>query len=308
MQRPTLDELNRMCQKPVHHRAGNWFARRVSRPLALRVTWLIVPWGIRAHAATLAAWLCGMLAAFAFAWGNVAGWLAGACLLQLWYLLDHVDGQLARFHGTASLDGVQLDYLMHHTLNLLVPLGIGYGLSLRSGQPPWLLAGLAWGLGLLLLTLVHDARYKAFFQRLKLLRGELRVMGGAGGRPTPAAPMPRRPLRAIVWLCRKLCETQVQMCLLTLLACAQWVLGDQQLWSGRICTAILAFVSLTLAVAVLARGMQRSSAEGEFAAWFRPAPDHDLVFEAGWWVVEATQDGSPGSAGKGTAGAPPGSS
>ena len=55
--------------------------------------------------------------------GLACGWIVAAGLLQLWYLLDHVDGQLARLRGTASLDGVQLDFLMHHTVNLLVPLG-----------------------------------------------------------------------------------------------------------------------------------------------------------------------------------------
>jgi hypothetical protein len=103
-------------------------------------------------------------------------------LLQLWYLLDHVDGQLARLRGTASLDGVQLDYLMHHTLNLLVPLGVGCGLFAATAQPLWAVGGLLWAVSSLLITLHHDARYKAFIQRLKRLRGQLRVHGGGGGR------------------------------------------------------------------------------------------------------------------------------
>ena len=116
---------------------------------ALRVTRVVAPWGVSANMATLAAWGCGVAAAAAFGWGTVWRVARRRRLLQLWYLLDHVDGQLARLRGTASLDGVQLDYLMHHTVNLLVPLGVGFGLFARGREPLWLLAGLVWGVSLL---------------------------------------------------------------------------------------------------------------------------------------------------------------
>ena len=232
MQRPSLAELDRICQKPQHRRVGNWMARRVSRPMALRVTWLVAPWGVSAHLTTLAAWASGVAAAAALAWGTVGGWLAGAVLLQLWYLLDHVDGQLARLRGTASLDGAELDYLMHHTVNLLVPLGAGFGLFVRNAEPLWLAAGLAWGLGMMLVTLHHDARYKTFIQRLKRLRGCLVVHGGAGDRPQPQPPIPRQPVHLAAWTARKLCETHVVMNLLALVAGGPVAPGRRRL-AGR---------------------------------------------------------------------------
>lgn len=146
MRRPTLAQLEKTCQKPDHRRIGSFMARRVARPLALRITWMIAPWGISAHMATFATWAVALGAAGAFAWGTPAGWLIAAALLQLWYLLDHVDGQLARLHGTQSLDGASLDYMMHHTTHLLMPLGIGVGLFIRSLSPYDALAGLAAGL------------------------------------------------------------------------------------------------------------------------------------------------------------------
>jgi hypothetical protein len=180
MKRIPLAELERRCQKPDHRRLGNWMARRISRPAALRITRVVAPWGISANLATLVAWATGAAAAAAFAWGTVWGWVLGGALLELWYLLDHVDGQLARLRGTASLDGVQLDYLMHHTINLLVPLGVGCGLFAATAQPLWAAGGLLWAVSSLLITLHHDARYKAFIQRLKCVRGQLHVHGGGG--------------------------------------------------------------------------------------------------------------------------------
>ena len=46
--------------------------------------------------------------------GRGRGSSSGVVLAHLAFWLDHVDGQVARWRGTASLDGVYLDYLMHH--------------------------------------------------------------------------------------------------------------------------------------------------------------------------------------------------
>lgn len=139
------EAFSERCQKPGYRRIGNWFARRVSRPLALHVTWILLPTGISAHAVTFVAWTCTVAAAVAFGCGGNIGWLAGAGLLQLWYLLDHVDGQIARYRERESLDGVQLDYLMHHTVDILIPCGLGFGLFQANDSRGWLVAGLTLG-------------------------------------------------------------------------------------------------------------------------------------------------------------------
>lgn len=290
----SLDELRCRCQKQDHPRLGNWMARHVARPAALRVTRIVAPWGVSANTATLAAWTCGIAAVASLAVGTIGAWLLGAALLQVWYLLDHVDGQLARLHGTASLDGVQLDYLMHHTINLLVPVGMGCGLLMRTAEPLWALAGLSGGVALLLITLHHDARYKSFIQRLQRVRGELRLVGGGGGRPQPQPPVPRRPLRLAAWAARKACEIHVLMNTATLVAGAQWLLGDTNLWVARGYLALLAPTAVCVAVWTIARSLYTGAAEREFAAWYRPAPDHEMVYSEGWWNVEK-RNGDPAS-------------
>jgi hypothetical protein len=266
-------------------------ARRVSRPIALRITWVVAPWGVSAHAATIAAWACAVAAAALLAFGTPAGWIAGAVLLQLWYLLDHVDGQLARFHGTSSLDGVQVDYLMHHTTNLLVPLGLGYGLSTRQHEPLWLLAGVVFGLGLLLITLQQDTRYKAFVVRLKRLHGQLLVQGGGGGRPEPLPPIPRAPLRFASWAAHKACEMHVVMNLLTALALGQWLAHDASFLAGRLYVGLMAPLAALVAVVEIVRSVRQGSAEQEFRRWYRPAPGHELTYAEGWWYVKDKGEG-----------------
>ena len=161
---------------------------------------------------------------------------------------------------------------MHHTVNLLVPLAAGFGMFVRHAEPLWLAAGLAWGLGMMLLTLHHDARYKTFIQRLKRLRGCLVVHGGAGDRPRPQPPIPRQPARLAAWTARKLCETHVVMNLLTLVAAAQWLFADADLLAGRSYVAAMALVAPALAAWTIARSVGGQSAEREFAAWYRVPP------------------------------------
>lgn len=296
--RPSLTELGRRCQKMGHKQLGTWMARRVSRPLALRITWIIAPWGISAHAATLTAWAVGLLAALAFCLGDRWSWLLAAGLWQFWYLLDHVDGQLARWHRTESLDGAQLDYWMHHVVHLTLPCGLGYGLFAQSQQPLWLFLGFAWGVALLVVGLESDTRAKTFVLRLKRLSGELRVVGGGGGRPQPAARPPKSLVKLATWLIRKSLELHVLMSAVSVLAIIQLLSGDQQLICGRVFVAVLSPLSVFAAGVLVSQSLRKESAEREFAAWFRLPPGAELLFQEGWWVVQRDDSGQSDQPGK----------
>ncbi len=296
--RAGLTELGARCQKLGHREIGSWMARRVARPLALRVTWVISPWGISAHTMTLAAWGVGFAAALAFCLGDRWSWLLGAGLWQLWYLLDHVDGQLARLYRTESLDGAQLDYWMHHAIHLSIPCGLGYGLFVCGGEPAWLFVGFFWGMALLIVGLEPDTRAKSFILRLKRLRGELRVVGGGGGRPAPSTRPLRHRLGLAKWMVRKALETHVLMNVITLLTLVQFAMGDSSLFSARVFVAVMSPLAVVAAGSVVAHSVRRESAEREFSAWFRLPPDTELAYHDGWWVVDRRQTGKPDQLGK----------
>jgi len=293
-ERLSLEELAARCLKPQSAVIGNWMARRVSRPLALRVTWVLQPWPISANVVTAAAWLTALVSAAMFGRGDVVGWLAGAALLQAWYLLDHVDGQTARLRGTASLDGVQLDYLMHHAIALTLSLAIGWGFARAGMSDIWPAVGWLWSMGLLLVNLRHDAAYKAFIQRLKRLDGELRVRGGGGGRPTAPKPAPGSFVPWGMWMLRKCCEMHVVMNLLSLVAVGSWLAGDSALFGPRCLVVILAAVSSVVAIGGLAVSQLRQDVEREFAAWYRVDADSELIFDGGWWRVNRRESGETG--------------
>jgi phosphatidylserine synthase len=268
--RPTLDELRAVVQKGRHREIGNVLARRFARPSAVYGTWAAVRLGVSAHQATTAALLSGLAGAAAIGSGDPRGFVAGVALLWLAFWLDHVDGQVARWRGTAGLDGVYFDYLMHHVQNMAVGFAMGFGLATRTGQVAWAAAGFAIAAGWAVLGLHNDCRYKAFVQRLKATTTSYRVDGGSGGRPAPAAGWPRRGLGVLTFPAFKACEPHVVLMGLTGLAALAVVKVAWWATCWQLATAAMACLAPLLAAARVRRAIARGATEAEFAAWFRP--------------------------------------
>jgi phosphatidylglycerophosphate synthase len=276
MSRPTLAELRARVHKDRHREIGNWLARRVARPSAVYGTWLAVRLGLSAHQVTLAALIANVAAAVSLGLGTRAGFVAGVLLAHLAFWLDHVDGQVARWRRTASLDGVYFDYLMHHVAALCLGFGLGYGLAARTGDPRWAAAGFAIALGWTVLSLHNDCRYKAFFQRLKRDSSTYRVAGGSGGRPAPPAPWPRRGIAALTWPALKLCEPHVVLIEISCLAILAIVAPDLWLVTWRFYLRLGAIAVPLLALARSARAIARDAVEQEFSRWFQPETSEAL--------------------------------
>jgi hypothetical protein len=267
---PTLAALRATVQKKHHREIGNWLARRVARPTAIYGTWLAIRLGLSAHQVTLLALTASAAATLALMVGTPSGFVAGIALAHLAFWLDHVDGQVARWRGTACLDGVYLDYMMHHAANLGLAFGLGYGLAAQSGDPRWSAAGFAMALGWAMLGLHNDCRYKAFFQRLKRETGSFRVDGASGGRPAPPAPWPRRGRAALTWPAYKACEPHVVLIGLTALALVALVAPPLwlMLWRGGV--RLMAVLAPGLAFGRAVRAVTRQTASKEFDQWFQP--------------------------------------
>jgi phosphatidylglycerophosphate synthase len=268
--RPTVAELRAQVQKDRHREIGNWLARRVARPTAVYGCWLAIRLGLSAHQVTLAALCSSLGAAIAIGTGQRFMFVVGVVLAHLGFWLDHVDGQVARWRETVSLDGVYLDYLMHHAANLALGFALGYGLAVRTGETGWTIAGFAIAVGWALLSLHNDCRYKAFFQRLKSTTASYRIDGGGGGRPQPAAAWPRRGRATLTWPAYKLCEIHVVLIGLTGLAvlAVAYPALSLALWrAGVLCLAVLAPM---LGIGRIARSVSCSNVETEFARWFQP--------------------------------------
>jgi hypothetical protein len=267
---PTLDELRTHAQKGRHREIGNWLARRVARPSAVYGTWLAIRLGLSAHQVTLLGLAAGGASALAIMTGSREGFVAGVVLAHLAFWLDHVDGQVARWRGTSSLDGVYFDYLMHHAANLALGFALGYGLAAQGGDLRWTAAGFAIAAGWAGQSLHNDCRYKAFFQRLKRETRSFRVAGGSGGTPEPPARWPGRGRAAWTWPAYKACEPHVVLIGLTALAVVLLLAppAGWMLWRGGV--GVMSVLAPLLAFGRSARAIARRSTSSEFDRWFRP--------------------------------------
>ena len=118
--------------------------RFVARPLAAVLVVPLARTSITPNQvtfATLPVFLAGAaLLALLPSWGALIG---GAAIIELSYVLDCADGQLARLKSTSSPVGAHLDFLMDELKAFALVAAIAIRLWLPARDPRWLLEGLA---------------------------------------------------------------------------------------------------------------------------------------------------------------------
>jgi hypothetical protein len=118
--------------------------RFVARPLAALVVVPLARTGITPNQvtfATLPVFLAG--AALLALWPSWGAFVAGAGIIELSYVLDCADGQLARLKGTSSPVGAHLDFLMDELKAFTLVAAIAIRLWMPDRDPRWLLEGVA---------------------------------------------------------------------------------------------------------------------------------------------------------------------
>jgi phosphatidylglycerophosphate synthase len=117
--------------------------RFVARPLAALFVVPLARTGITPNQVTfvtLFVFLAGAaVMVFVPGWGALVG---SAAIIELSYVLDCADGQLARLKGTSSPIGAHLDFLMDEIKAFALVAAIGVRLWMPAGDTRWLLEAL----------------------------------------------------------------------------------------------------------------------------------------------------------------------
>jgi phosphatidylglycerophosphate synthase len=213
-----VKELNIICQKPDYKTKGNWMARNITRDMAVPLTWLFLHTSITANQITLLSLIVGLSASVAFVFFSKASILIGALLLQIWYLLDHVDGQVARYRKQQSLTGIYFDFVSHYVIHCAIFLGIGFGLYNNTGRALYLILGIFAGLGVIFLNLIYDVLYKVYFKRIEgieriYLAKKCELIDSTSGLKSKM-----NLLKMGFSLLHKICEVHVLMNIITILS------------------------------------------------------------------------------------------
>jgi phosphatidylglycerophosphate synthase len=137
-QRFTLDEIRVRTYKD----RDAWWTVWLVDPVAARLVWLLAPYrACTPNRITAAAFVVGLGSAGAFA-GRTTWWLvAGAVLFHLSFVLDCVDGKIARLNGTGSIFGVWLDFVLDRVKVLICAVALFGGQFARTGDLAYLWAG-----------------------------------------------------------------------------------------------------------------------------------------------------------------------
>ncbi|GGQ63400.1 CDP-alcohol phosphatidyltransferase family protein [Couchioplanes azureus] len=124
-QRFTLGEIRTRTYKD----RDAWWTVWLVDPLASRLVWLVAPvrW-ITPNLLTMGAFVLGLVAAACFAAGDYPWLVAGALVFHLSFVLDCMDGKIARLKGNGSVFGSWLDYVFDR-LRVVV-----CGVALMAGQ------------------------------------------------------------------------------------------------------------------------------------------------------------------------------
>jgi phosphatidylglycerophosphate synthase len=119
-----------------------WWTVWLVDPVASRLVWLVAPYRwITPNRLTISAFLLGVTAAACF-WQQTWGWLiAGALLFHVSFVIDCMDGKIARLNGTGSVFGAWLDYVFDRLRVLVCTVALMGGQYERTGDFTYVLLG-----------------------------------------------------------------------------------------------------------------------------------------------------------------------
>ena len=156
---PTIAELRARVHPPglLDRRSGeHWAGRLYLRRFSPYVTRALLPTGVAPN--TLTGWMivAGLAGAVVTAVvPGILGAVLGMLLIQLYMLLDCVDGEVARWTGRTSTTGVYLDRVGHYVCEAGLLVGLGFRASDLSADV-WSVLGLAAALGAVLIKSETD--------------------------------------------------------------------------------------------------------------------------------------------------------
>lgn len=126
--RPTVATIRAACTPEkwefVSKSLYSWGMRHVSFYLA----WVFLKAGISADQTTYLALVVGLVGCLFLVTGDYISMLIGAILINLWYLLDCVNGNIARYQGIVNKFGEFIDDTGAYFMFAFVFTGLGIGL------------------------------------------------------------------------------------------------------------------------------------------------------------------------------------
>ncbi len=184
-------ELRALCQAGKEVDPGWYF---VHRRLSIYVTWLLLHTRVTPNQVTLLMMVTGTVGAALLVPHAAALNVCGFLVLYLAFLLDKVDGEIARYRGVSSTRGLLLDRLHHLAIEPLVFLAAAWHDGSTSGSLG------AWNAGWAIIVLgniVDEHQHLSAYILFKHLRGTHRRPARGLRVPPPGLAVALRLMRPL---------------------------------------------------------------------------------------------------------------
>ncbi len=165
-------------------RRDSWWTVYFVDPVACRAALAVANHTrITPNALTVTSLVLGLLAAGCFAMDELA---AGAAMFYLSFMIDCVDGKIARLKGTGTPFGLWLDYVGDRVRVVFCAAGLAYGQYALTGEARWIVLGA--GVAVLdLFRYVNAPQMKRVRETIKEARAQAAECATAAG----LVPAPR---------------------------------------------------------------------------------------------------------------------
>ena len=124
---PSIKEIKQLYQ-PDPKQETVWYARAMIRDISAIFTWFLIRTPLSANQATIIQAILGIAGAVLLAFGKRDAAILAVVLIQLGYIFDCVDGEIARFRKKPTVNGIFLDSLNHA---IVIPI-MFWGLAVYS--------------------------------------------------------------------------------------------------------------------------------------------------------------------------------
>ena len=134
-------EFSKKIEKDQTDLKADWYGRFFVWKISAPITYLLVRTPISANQVTVIQEIIGTIGAIMLAVPSIKIMLLGIFLIQFGFILDCVDGEVARYKGQSSVRGVFLDLIGHQ---IVIPFYIFFtslGVFVRTGQIDALVVG-----------------------------------------------------------------------------------------------------------------------------------------------------------------------
>lgn len=152
-QLPDLSEVRSICGKGDAE--PFWISRYLIRPWTMYLSYIALRCGLSPSTVTVASAILAVSAGFLTLWPSPAHYVGAAAMTLGFFILDHVDGEMARIlvhvapstTGKIDLSGKYLDRLVHYLQAPSLFLGMSIGVAMAENQAWWGALGILCGIG-----------------------------------------------------------------------------------------------------------------------------------------------------------------